>query len=292
MAIGFKDVVSSPKGFLGGFFNGLRSLWKSYTHSGLTDQQVQQNEYMTSEREAAQGFEERMSNTAFQRQVSDMKQAGVNPALMYGGAGSNGASSPSSAGMSSSGLTSPATMSELIQLMTLKPTIENLKANAALTRQKTETEGQETELRKLVVEMYPQLTRAQIDDLIASKILKGKQGLEADAVASLTKAKETFQKYENDNYNDLLVLKKACLRAEANEKNSEADLAAARRVAQDLESAYMREHGVKMTDAGRYGLVLAIADKFGLQPSKLKDFFTQERPSRKPAGDAKGGGSR
>lgn len=271
--------------------NGISNLWNAYTGSGLTDQQIMQNEYSTSEREAAQGFEERMSNTAFQRQVADMKEAGVNPAIMYG-TGSNGASTPSSSGMSFSGLTSMATISDLIQLATLKPTIENMKANAALTRQKTTTEESESELRKLVVDMYPKLTQAQIDDLIESKVLKGKQGLEADAVADFTRAKETFQKFENENYDDLLVLKKACLRAEAGEKNSEAALADARKAAQDLESAYMREHGVKMTEAGKYGLILAIADKFGLNPSKLKDFFTDERPSRKPAGNAKGGGSR
>lgn len=276
MDIGFKDVVSSPKGFLGGFFNGLRSLWKSFTHSGLTDQQVQQNEYMTGEREQAQAFEERMSNTAFQRQVSDMKQAGVNPAIMYGGAGSNGASSPSSAGMSASGLTSPATMSELIQLLTLKPTIENLKANAALTRQKVETERAETGLREIVRDMYPDLTNAQIGELLSRQELNIKKGAEADAIVDFTRAKETYQRLENDNYADLLVLKKACLRAEKDEKISEKELNEVRKAVAEIERQYMADHKVKMTDAGRYGLILAIADKLGLNPNRLKSFFTMD----------------
>lgn len=58
-------------------------------------QQKRQNAFNAEQAQIARDFEERMSNTAFQRQVQDMQAAGVNPALMYGGAGSSGASTPS-----------------------------------------------------------------------------------------------------------------------------------------------------------------------------------------------------
>lgn len=75
---------------------GLKSWFKGYTGQELTPAQKEANAFSANEAEKARAWEQQMSNTAFQRQVSDMQAAGVNPALMYGGAGSAGASTPSS----------------------------------------------------------------------------------------------------------------------------------------------------------------------------------------------------
>jgi len=70
--------------FFGDLANGLGGLWHNLSGSAA------QNE-----------FERNMSNTAYQRQVLDMQNAGLNPAMMYS-SGSDGASTPNSAHSNSS----------------------------------------------------------------------------------------------------------------------------------------------------------------------------------------------
>lgn len=65
----------------------------------MLNYQNQFNEFM---QDKANAFSEKMSNTAYQRAVKDMTQAGINPIVAFGG-GASAASSPSSAMSSSSG---------------------------------------------------------------------------------------------------------------------------------------------------------------------------------------------
>lgn len=69
-------------------------------------------------------------DSAFQRQVADMQAAGVNPALMYGGAGSAGASSTMGAGSDAN----PADFSSFLSLLSLPTQLKNLEADTALKR--------------------------------------------------------------------------------------------------------------------------------------------------------------
>ena len=81
--------------------DGLGSIFNKYTGAGPTGADVYANTFSAEEAQKARDWEEEMSNTAFQRQVVDMQKAGLNPALMYGGVGSAGASTPSSPSPSS-----------------------------------------------------------------------------------------------------------------------------------------------------------------------------------------------
>lgn len=165
----FKNLFKGVSDF--SISNGVSSLLNKVTGAGLTGAEKEANAFTAQQTQAQMDFQERMSNTAYQRQVTDMQNAGVNPALMYGN-GASGASTPSGA----SGTSVSPSASDIVGLLGQIQNMYLLKAQ----RKNIEAQTKEREKNVQVMESAIKSNLANIEVMRANA---NKIGLEGDALA-------------------------------------------------------------------------------------------------------------
>lgn len=156
-------------GKLFGKNGGLNSMFNSITGSALTPAQREANSFEAQQAQNQMDFQERMSNTEYQRGVADMKAAGINPALMYGN-GANGASTPSGAMAASESPGIPdvvGLMTALSNLSLLKAQRDNIRSQTKEREQNIEESKSRVKINELAAEYYPALTEGQLSKISA-----------------------------------------------------------------------------------------------------------------------------
>lgn len=137
---GLNKLVGLVSGFFGNLtrlpdselFNQGFSWLNQFTGANLTGAQQQMNDYNAEQAAIQRGWQERMSNTSYQRAVADLSNAGLNPAMVMGG--SPGATTPS--GSASSGTAVGAHASAILDLIMNKA---NLSMQDAMSKRQSET---------------------------------------------------------------------------------------------------------------------------------------------------------
>lgn len=154
-------------------------------YAGLSKSEKQQNEFNAEQAEINRAFQQEMSNTAYQRSVADMQQAGLNPQLMYGGTTSP-ASTPSGSQAVSGGFSNRGLLAMQTQVA-LQKGIADVKLARA-----------EAKLKEIEADYAPEKFDAEIQGLRASA--------QSDiARASLTQLQTTYQSVQNEFARDVLT---------------------------------------------------------------------------------------
>lgn len=241
----FQEGLEKAPGELG---SQLGSWLNAQTGAHMTNSEYERNEMQMQNQE-----------DIYQRQVTGMQKAGLNPALMYD---NPSGSAPSAPAPGQVGLN----MSDLMQAVLLDKQGRLMESQIRNTDAQTDRESQETERLKLINKYYPQVTETQIDKMLSDigfndeSIAKMKsevnlQSLEAD----LKTIQKIISQAEADESSAYFKARRELMEAQTDRERAEKSEILMREAMERIERDFMKNTNTKMGSA----TVVAIASALG-----------------------------
>lgn len=238
----------------------LTSWVNSQTGAHMTNSEIERNEMQMQNQE-----------DIYQRQVSGMQKAGLNPALLYQ---SGASSAPSAPAPTQPGLN----MSDIMQALLLDKQSALLDSQIRNTDAKTERESQETERLKLINKYYPQVTETQLDKMLVEMGLDEastqKVKEEADLVEvekRLKTAQSIIAEAEADESSAYYKARREYEESKDDESRARAAELGLRAAVEKLEKEYMDKYSMKMGSNDYVALAACLAGLFNVDIEKAID---------------------
>lgn len=232
----------------------------SQTGAHMTNSEFERNEMQMQNQE-----------DIYQRQVSGMQKAGLNPALMYQ---SGVSSAPSAPSPSQPGLN----MSDIMQALLLDKQSALLDSQIRNTDAKTDREVEETNRLKLINQYYPQVTETEINKVLSSIGLTEQQIAESKSRVDLQELEKDLKeldkiirKAEADESSEFYKARREYEQAKDDESKARAAELGVRAAMEQIEKEYMDAYSVKMGSNDYIAIAACLAGLFDIDIEKTID---------------------